>query len=259
MNNSKAIEILDGSMLGDGCISRWGKSAHYHIALSKPLVPHSEDTALARHSSLREHLKYEQWLVEEAFNPLGVPVSGGYPKILAGISRGKPYQYAHLNTRQSPVLLKLYNEWYTGGEWVNQYASRSHVRGAVKRLPERLLCVEEIPLATLVHWFIEDGGSSRTFPTPDNPQLRISFSVHSFTVREVYHLAYLLSNMGIITLEPRKDKRVKSGSGLAIWLSDAGDNVDRFMDLIEPSMLMIFGDSVGPSYMGMVKRKLVRV
>ena len=77
-------------------------------------------------------------------------------------------------------------------------------------------------------------------------------------MQEVYHLAGMLNNMGIITLEPRKDKRVKSGSGLVIWLSDAGHNIDRFMDLVEPPMLEIFGSPVGPSYMNMVKRKSER-
>lgn len=255
-DRTRAIEILDGSMLGDGNLSRWGNGAHYKMALSKPLVSHDKDTELVRHISLQEHLKYERWLVEKAFSPLGIPISRDYPKILTGISKGKPYQYACLSTRQSLILLELYNEWYTGGEWVNYHASKSHVRGATKRLPERLLSAGKLPLPTLVSWFIEDGGSSWVSPAADGPRVRVSFSVHNFTTLEVYHLADMVNNMGIKVLEPRKDKRVNNGSGLVIWLSDTGDNVDCFMDLLEPHMVEIFDNSVGPSYRGMIKREL---
>lgn len=250
----RAREILDGSMLGDGNLQRWGRGAHYQLSLSKPLVSHNEDIELIRSTSLQEHLKYEQWLVKNAFGPLDVPIGRGYPKILASTSRGKPYQYARLNTRQSLILLELYDEWYEGGSWVNQYASRSHIRGAIKKLPERLMYAERIPLLTLASWFIEDGGSSWGYPAIGSPQTKVSFAVQNFTVPEVYHLAGVINNMGVRVLKPRRDKRVKSGSGLAIWLSETGDSIDYFMGLIEPYILEIFGPE-SLAYKHMIKWK----
>jgi len=258
MDKAKATEILDGTMLGDGNISRQGYGARYRINLSKPLVPRSEITELARAMSLQEHLKYEQWLIDKAFTPLGIQVGDECPKVRNSVSKGKPYKYASLTTLQSPVLLDLYNEWYAGGELVGYKAKDSYIRGATKNLPERIMNANTIPIATLVHWFLGDGGSSWMFSRWSDPQVRISFSTRSFTEQEVYHLRDIINNMGIVTIKLSIDEAVEKGAGLAIWLSSATDNINCFMDLVEPLMFEIFGNPAGPSYMNMVKRKSKR-
>lgn len=246
-----AQEILDGSMLGDGSIYRWRNGSSYRINLSKPLVPRKDYTELARLNSLQEHLKYERWIVDNALAPLGVPIVKGCPKILNSTYKGQLYKYAYLDTQQSPLLIDMYDEWYIGGEWVVPSYGKSYIRRATKRLPPRIMGAKVISLATLAHWFIEDGGSY--WLSAIRP--RITFATPGFGEQEVYHLIDILNNMGVETIKPSKYKNIKAGSGLVIALSNIGYNIDHFMDLVEPYMNEIFGDSVGPSYKNMIKRR----
>lgn len=242
MTRDRALQIFDGVMLSDGGLIRYRGGARYHMGLAKPAI------------SMTDHLKYEQWISDNVFAVLGIPVSEGHPRVATRsmLVRGKPYQYALLQTRQSLLLADLYDEWYSGGEWVGPEYGK-YIRGALKVLPERLMKAEKLPTLTLAHWFLGDGGSSLACPR-GYPQLQVTFSTNCFTEEEVYHLMAMLSDMGVTTVKPLRHE-TKKGSGLQIWLSTAGSNTDHFMDLVEPHVLEIFDDSGGPSYRDMIERK----
>jgi len=237
---AEALDVLDGLMLGDGNLDKHVSGARFLINLSKPSV------------SLDDHLKYLRWIADNVFRALGVPVSKGYPRVLAKMYKGELYQYAQLSTLVSPLLETLHNVWYTGGEWTQEAGSGRRIRGATKVIPTQLIRALTLPLLALVHWFLGDGGSSLYNLDYPTPTVDMSLSTQGFSVVEVYHLMRMLNNAGIHTIKPHKDD-ISGGSGLKIRLSQG--SIDYFMSLVEPHVLEIFGDSVGPSYKDMIKYK----
>lgn len=254
MTRGEALQVFDGTMLGDGGLKKLKKGANFGMAFSKSLVPQKEITELTRRLSLEEHIKYERWLSKNVFEVLGIPLSEGYPKILATVSKGKPVRKACLQTRQSPLLGSQFDEWYIGGEWSDSMNYGKYIHGALKIVPHRIMQTSVLPALTLAHWFLQDGGSSwcRSGETLSYP--RITISSDGFAVEEVLHLTAMLNTMGINTIGYGHQKCIK-GSGLKIYLSSAGNNIDHFMDIIEPHVLEIFGDSRSPSYKDIMKRK----
>lgn len=238
---AKATQVLDGLMMGDGCLVRQKGGAFYQMSQAKPSV------------SIEDHLKYEQWIAANVFEVLGITTSAKCPRAGVSVSRGRLYRYAHLRTLQSPLLTSLYDEWYTGGEWIQNKQGSWYIRGANKVLLSRLMKATTLPVLTLAHWFLGDGGSSWDYLGRKTPIVRVTFSVHCFTKAEVYHLMVALNSMGIVTVKPSKHP-CRNGSGLVIHLAQR--SVNYFMDLVEPSILEIFGDSEGASYKDAVKRKL---
>lgn len=259
MNSARAMQVMDGLLLGDGGLRREGNGARFAMGLAKQLVPRREQSELIKELSLGEHLKYEEWIRDNVFSALCIPVSEGYPKITTTsmkIMKEEFYKVAYLSTLQSPLLLELYNNWYTGGDWV--YSGRSkYIRGATKALPRHLMQAKVMPSITLAHWFLGDGCSywfSKSFYPEEWKTPQVYLAACNFSLDEVLQLTSMLNNMSINTLVPRAEK-VKKGSGLSICLSSANNNIDHFMDIVEPHILEVSSSSVGPSYKNMIKRR----
>ena len=159
---------------------------------------------------------------------------------------------AYLSTLQSPLLTEFYSSWYTGGEWVNPPGNTSYIRGATKIIPERIMKINKLSTQSLAHLFLNDGGSywDHRARYTTCPVARISLC--GFTEGEVSHFVILLNNMGVEFTEPLREK-VERGSGLTVQVIQ--HSTKRFMDLVEPHILEIFGDSESPSYKDIVKRK----
>lgn len=234
MGKEKALQILDGLMLGDGNLQRYADTAVYHMSQSKrPIV-------------IDDHLKWEYWLKDNVFAALGITatVKPYWRVYSSGPSEGQRYQLAQLWTESSTLLAGVYDEWYAGGCW-SPGGSSHYMRGAVKNLPGRIMHAAELPIHSLVHWFLGDGGSSWHHLERVVPLVLSSFSAYKFTEREVSHLISMLNNVGVETTR---------GSKLRIYI--AQDGVNHFMSLIEPYILEIFGDSVGSSYKDMIKYRI---
>lgn len=238
MNNEGAMQVLDGLMLGDGNLVRFRNKVYYQMTQSKHTI------------SIEDHLKWLYWLRDNVFAVLNIKATVSSPWIAypVGVNKGRKHQVAHLRTERTSILVKFFDEWYTGGKWVTpkgheRFPSSYYVRGAAKVIPRRLMLASSLPVYSLTHFFLGDGGRS-------NSTTANSFSTFCFTGGEVYHLMSMLNNMGIGTVEPVAYTH-KKGSGLAIYLSQT--SINYFMSLIEPHVLEIFGDSVGPSYKDMIK------
>ena len=236
----RALQAFDGLMLGDGGLTRYKRGAHYFMAQSKQTI------------LISDHIKWVQWVKDNVFMIIGVQVPNRYPRIGTGTYKEKIFQKAYLRTRQSSLLADLYDEWYIGGELARPKYGW-YIHKATKIVPERLMQATTLPALTLVHWFLGDGGSSWARRNGSVPLPLIKFSTEGFIEKEVYHLSFMLNSMGIDTIEPGKAE-AKKGSGLSIRL--AQHSINYFMDLIEPHILEIFGNSEGPSYKDMIKRKL---
>lgn len=229
MDTTKAIENLDGLILGDAGLERFTGGARFSMGLSKPSI------------SMEAHLRWLQWIADSVFAVLGIPVCAGHPKVFSSISKGNLYRYARLTTRTHLILGELHDEWYSGGEWVRNKQGAWHVRKAIKVLPARLMTTNKLPLPTLAQWWLCDGGLGRDYRNPRNLSHWFSFSTYCFMEKEVQHLTFLLNNLGISTSKPHKEM-CKVGAGLRINLSATPDNNDRLIDLIEPFIVEIFGD-----------------
>lgn len=240
-NIDLAWAAFDGLMLSDSGLLRREYGAAYNLNLSKPQV------------SIADHLKYERWIKDNVLNLLNIPVCEGHPRVLTYTRKGELVPYARLESCSTPLLIEPYDDWYHGGQWVGPLGGR-YIRGKTKKLPGRLMQADELLVPTLVHWFIGDGCCTLRVFRNGEPKVYVDFSVCNFTNSEVVHLMHMLNNVGILTTEPFRDNRVTRGSGLRLCLSSRTENSNRFMELIEPYMIQIFGDSTGPSYKDMVKR-----
>lgn len=254
----RALEVLDGLLMSDGGLKRYEGGAYYEMVQSKSLSPRNSvplEQERLKQESLRDHLKWEQWIADNVFAVLGISTSEKHPKIITGSWKGKPHLKAILRTCLSPLLTQLHNEWYSGGEWIN-HGTNWYLRGATKRIPERLMQASKLTTHTLVHEFLGDGGSSWSRRNGHCPYVQLTFSTGCFTDEEVSHLTLMLNNIGIATVKPNKDKKVERGSGLTIWLSATASNTNHFMGIVEPHILEIFGESGSPSYKDMIKWRL---
>lgn len=233
MDKEKALQVLDGLLLGDGNLQRYRDTAVYHMSQSK------------RPITMEDHLKWEYWLRDNVFAALGIKATAKpyWRTYSAGPCKGQKYQLAQLWTESSPLLAPIYDEWYCGGSWT----VRGYMCGAAKMLPRRLVEASLLQLDTIVQWFLGDGGSSWHHTERPTPGVMASFSAYRYTKEEVTHLACMLNNMGI-----------KTTSGSKFRIHVAQDSINYFMSLIEPFVMEIFGNSVGPSYKDVIKYRTIR-
>lgn len=253
MGRLAAQEALDGLMLGDGSLGRYKPGICFKMDLSKPLCSRSRVNEELRELSLAEHIEYECWIRDNVFNVMGIEARGGHPIVLMTSSHGKPYKYASFASKMSMLLIGPYTEWYTGGEWIRPQHGSLYIRGALKVLPNRLVQSNVIPARTLAHWFIGDGGVTERRGA-GFVSVYLSLATEKFSRAEVWHLIAMLNSMDIHSTKPSQDKNAKGGSGLTILV--AQDSVNRFMDLVEPYIFEIFGDSGGRLYKDhLIKRK----
>lgn len=223
---SEEMQIFDGVMLGDGCLDRYTSSSRLLVNLSKT----SKDGRL----TAEDNIAWLRFIKNECLIPLGVEVSGMYPKLYSSQSREKPYQAARLSSRSSSLLAEQHDRWYAStGEW----ARGGYRRGDTKVVPRDFT----LSPATLAHWFIGDGGSTlyRTSPS----FVRVTLATCCFTGEEVYRLITMLNDMGVATVKPHR-LPTKKGSGLVIIIAQA--SVDDFFDIIAPHM---------PSHLGLLQYK----
>lgn len=247
MNEKEALEAIDGLLLGDGGLTKFLKGVRYSMCQSKHTI------------SISDHLKWEYWLRDNVFATLGIssPVSLTHKTYSAGKKKGQKYSAAYLCTKRTPLLEILFDEWYDGGVWsaargYEDTPTALYVRSATKTIPDRILNSSNLSPHLLTHWFLGDGGSHRRENIGSTDTVTTSLSTCGFTEQEVYRLVGILNDMGMSTGKPSY-QGTKKGSGLVIYLTQ--DANDRFMHLIEPHIMEIFGDSVGLSYRDLVKYK----
>lgn len=233
------IEILDGMLLGDAGLVMCGPNALFAINLSKKNI------------LLSDHLKWLTFVRDYCLIPLGVPVSEIYPKATVQKSSfNQLYTVATLRSSLSPVLALQYYRWYLlSGELRKKYHTRYRA-GDVKVLPDDFMLTP----AALAHWFLGDGsGGLGSFD--GYLEQRADLSAYGFTEDEGWRLTGMLNDMGINTSRPTKHITSRGTVGLRIFISMAGGNINRFIDIVEPYILPIFRDSISPSYKDMLVRK----
>lgn len=238
----RALQILDGLMLGDGGITKYTSGTGvFAMTQSKKRI------------AIEDHIKWLEWLRDNVFTVLGIDAEVSLYWARYGLDTtkpGQPFQYVRLYTRTSNLLGQIYDEWYTGENLTtrrNNKGTKSkrphyYISGKVKVLPVRLLKASTLPIPTLAPWFLGDGENCRRLPCSN--QLKIS--TYGFSEKEVYHLVEMLNNMGTVVTGFDKHSYVKKGAGLRIRLSKYSNS--HFLSLIEPFVMEVFSNSVGSSY-----------
>ena len=153
----EAQEVFDGVMLSDGNLQMHGFNARLRVQLSGA-----------------SHL---DWLtyIKDALLPSGVQIGARGLGLYKGISKGKPYIGAFLQTRTCSYLTEQCERWYKAG---------------IKVVP---VDVKITPLS-IANWFMGDGSSS-----PDNRNSAIVTHLAScnFTLEECIILAERLEVLGV--------------------------------------------------------------
>lgn len=233
------LEILDGMLLGDAGLVMCGPNALFAINLSK------------RGVSTSDHLRWLTFVKGHCLVPLGVPVSGIYPKAtVQRSSSNQLYTVVTLRSSLSPVLAEQYCRWYAQTGELRKKGNTRYRAGDVKILPSDLALTP----ASLAHWFLGDGGCSLG-NFGGYLEQRASLSAYGFAESEGRRLTDMLNGMGVNTCKPTKRTAGRGTTGLRIWLSMADGNINRFIDIIEPFILPIFENSRSPSYKDMLARK----
>jgi len=180
--SEKQIQIIIGSMLGDGCLTKVessNRNSRFHEIHS---------------SSQASWLKWKQDNLR--------PINSAYTqketqalkrldngKIVKDLDRGDKYKQCVLRTIVHPIFTELESIWYKrdkNGDYI--YKPHGKLKKRIKTLPENL---QLSPLSMAV-WFVDDGS---------NGQKRKSckFSTGGFEYEEVNRLCELLYNFGFMS------------------------------------------------------------
>lgn len=218
MNKQTALEVFDGTMLGDAGL-------HRALLAGDPIelcygVKNSRFT-LRQSAQRYDHM---DWLayIRDALTVLGVEVSPDYPKYVTIRNRGKLFKSSILLTLTSSWLTKQRRKWYISG---------------AKEVP-RGFSFTPISLANM---WMGDGNSTRDhrYPTTVNVHL----FVQDFSIESVEVIENALHNIGIISTGRGIER--KGNSGITITILQ--DSVDYFMDAVEPHVV--------PSYLYKIKHR----
>lgn len=220
---------IDGLMLGDGSLKHQNNLVYYIQSSSKRPV------------TIENHLRELVWVRDNRFTPQGIEVCKGFPKL-------NTYKIPSLYTRSSLLLVPVWDEWYAGGEWNLSKPCTLTLRGAKKRLPDRIRQYNYVmPIEDLTDWYVGDGGC---FERKDGV-VQIAFSACCFMAEEVAFLAWQLERYELVTgrpeyRRPKHRKDIDAGRGLLIKL--AQESVNDFTDLVEPGILRRCQDCEGTSF-----------
>jgi len=178
------------------------------------------DKALKIALSGAEHLDW-LLLIRDALLTVGASIDPKYPRIGTAFSRGKEYTFAELTTKACSVMTEYQDVWYPNGK---------------KEVPEDFIFT---PISMSGEYMGD--GSSRN----DRTCVDVRLSTESYSEHSIVILENALRGLGIFHTSRATNKRVKSGSGTAIMVLQ--DDVNRFMDIVEPNIL--------PSFMYKIKRR----
>jgi hypothetical protein len=147
-------DILLGSLLGDGCLTK----------------PNNSNASLIIGRSLKdkEYLLYEYGV----FRNLCTGSCYSEP-IIKNNKLGKIYKTCRFNTRNAPILNHYYNQWYSNN---------------IKVIPTNLILNSQI----IAIWLADDGHIC--YENDTHFKLKLTFATNSFTYDEVKFLADQLSS-----------------------------------------------------------------
>lgn len=194
---SKAVEVLDGAMLGDSNITMNGQNACFHISKSgEAYLPYLQD-------------------LKDNFASLGIEACSGHPKVTTKTSRGRPYRCCELETRNHPLLTRQHPRWYR--------PATAKGRKWIKVLPGDL----RLTPVVLGYWFMDDGGSS--YRAPYRNLVTVTFASQSFTLEENTMLQEQLASINVTV-------GVYCYKGPQLTTSDS-TSINILFDVIEPHIL----------------------
>ncbi len=150
-------ELIDGAMLGDGCIYVPKNATN----LTNPRF------VCQRNINDLEYLKFQENILHNICSDKAIHISKSYDK-----RHDKYYEWCRLNTRNSELLRYQYERWY---------------KNRIKTIPDDLVLTK----FNIAIWFADDG----TVYHPgkqENKNLKFSFATHGFKKDEVYKLKCLL-------------------------------------------------------------------
>lgn len=153
----KAIEFLNGELLGDGCLTTTAK---------KNNLPSENSSVLFRYGS--KYLEYCQY-VSDTLKSFGIKQSGNIIKYYHKIQEVYSYKY---NSHSYKELSFIYKKWYPKG---------------IKIVPKD---IELTPL-TVRQWYIGDGSLIH-----QNGNIRIILCTCGFSILNVNRLIEKLNNLG---------------------------------------------------------------
>jgi len=197
MNKEEALQIFNGTMLGDSSVTL-SHGAYPYFTIAK---------------SGQEHL---DWLlrIKEALLSLGVSVTPHYPILGSSTSRGKRYEYLRLCSKTCPFMEGQRGRWYPN---------------SVKVVPEDIILTP----AAVASWFMDDGSSVwHTMYGERTGGVSADFATYGFSLGDIEKLETGLIGLGITYITRTVDKHVKAGSGIRLRVH--GNSVILLMGLIEP-------------------------
>lgn len=154
--SSIQISVLEGSLLGDGCLYQHTPRNNPHLIVSRKRADKS-------------YLEWQANVFQELLRPRGVFDYQTYDQ-----RTKKTYLGNGFESRSLPELLPWRQRWYPEGK---------------KRVP-RDLAFDSLMLAV---WFADDGSIMPVSPTSPS-RLQLKFATHGFPEEDVRFLAQMLSD-----------------------------------------------------------------
>lgn len=221
MNEEKAMQVLDGLMLGDGSLERNGKLALLNLSLSAGDPNRWRDTLWSGRKSKIPEMQYLVYIMDR-LEPLGVRFCKEHPKaIVRHYHNGKPYLYCYIESLSSVFLSTQFKRWYRPiTDEVRKTRWFAANRKWYKILPDDIMLT---PLSLAV-WFEGDGNTVYN-PLP-RVQLRIATS--NFSHEEVTKLSGLLH---LLSIQAQVSKAPTNTQ--ITWILNVGaiDSVNTFLGI----------------------------
>ncbi len=148
-------DIIVGSLLGDGHLTKRGKNGNSELSIIRSL----------------NDIEYLKWQYEHLKEFCGTPGTEIKTRYIFDKRYNKTYGRCSFSTLAKPEITAFYNDWYD--------------KNKKRKLPNNL----ELTKLNIAVWFSDDGTVRRLYKN----SVRLQFCTDNFTKEEVERLANLLS------------------------------------------------------------------
>jgi hypothetical protein len=208
MNADDALQIINGLLLGDGCLAISGLDVYFTMTLSDK----SERISTASFLVYLEH-------IGTAFDVLNIERTTGHPKVLYGkYTDGSERKKCKFSTKTNRFLRTLYDKWYG-------------VYNGHREVPEDF----RLTSMSLAYFYMSDGNLNVVKKTYSN-RLRTyhtaSFAANGFKLRSIEILEREFRNLGIGTYRGNCSNGLLYGADIRLYI--LAESLDKFKNIIRP-------------------------
>lgn len=211
MDNDEAQQVIDGLLLGDGCLAPTDFSAYFSLSLSDK----SNRISTASFLDYLEH-------IGKILDYLGIKRTDEDPKILYGkYTDGSERKKCKLSTKTHTLLRNLYGKWYG-------------IHNGSKEVPEDFILT---PLS-LAYFYMGDGNLNvvkRLYNKRIGIYHTANLAMNGFKTRSVELIENQFRQFHIGTYRGNCHNNLKYGNDIRLYIR--AESLEKFKDIVRPYVI----------------------